>query len=131
PRDFREVSVALRDPGARVLLVVCADEPTDGRTLCADPIVVPPLARRRGEVDRIVDEYARDAIASLDAGVTGFTRADRDWVLEHSASSLPEIEKGTRRLVAIRQAGSLARAATRLGMSHVALSKWIGRRRLP
>jgi hypothetical protein len=52
-------------------------------------------------------------------------------VIEHSAPSLPAIEKGTRRLVAIRQAGSLAQAAGRLGMSHVALSQWIGRRRLP
>jgi molybdenum-dependent DNA-binding transcriptional regulator ModE len=52
-------------------------------------------------------------------------------VIQHSASSLPEIEKGTRRLVAIRQAGSIAQAAARLGMSHVALSQWIGRRRLP
>lgn len=131
PRDFREVSVALRDPASRVQLVVCTDEPADGRALCADPVVIPPLARRRGEVDRIIDEYARDAIASLGAGVTGFTRGDRDWVIEHSSSSLPEIEKGTRRLVAIRQAGSLTRAATQLGMSHVALSRWIGRRRLP
>ena len=33
------------------------------------------------------------------------------------------------RLVAIRQAGSISRAAARLGMSHVALSQWLGRRR--
>ena len=131
PRDFPQVALALRDPSARVQLVLCTADAADARIQLAESIVIPPLARRRAEIDRIVDEYARDAVASLAAGATGFTRADRDWVLEHSASSLPEIEKGTRRLVAIRQAGSLSKAAARLGMSHVALSQWIGRRRLP
>jgi hypothetical protein len=131
PRDFREVSLAIRDPAARVQLVVCTADTDDARTLLADPIIIPPLARRRAELGRIVDEYAQDAIASLAAGVTGFTQADHDWVVAHAASSLPEIEKSTRRLVAIRQAGSIAQAAALLGMSHVALSQWIGRRRLP
>lgn len=131
PRDFREVSIALRDPSSRVQLVVCANQLADARTLLAGPIIIPPLARRRADLDRIVAEYALDAIESLAAGDTGFTRADVDWVVAHSASSLPEIEKGTRRLVAIRQSGSIARAALQLGMSHVALSQWIGRRRLP
>ncbi len=131
PPDFPEVWLALRDPSARVQLVVCTDDAADARSLLADPIVIPPLARRRAELDRIVEEYAREVIESLGAGETGFTHADRDWVMAHSAASLPEIEKGTRRLVAIRQTGSIAQAAARLGMSHVALSQWIGRRRLP
>jgi len=131
PRDFREVSLAIHDPAARVQLVVCTDDTDDARTLLANPIAIPPLVRRRAELGRIIDEYARDAVASLAAGVTGFTTSDHDWVVEHGASSLPEIEKSTRRLVAIRQTSSLAQAAVRLGMSHVALAQWIGRRRLP
>lgn len=131
PRDFPAVSLALRDPASRVQLAVCVEDAADLRTLLADPIAIPPLSRRRAELDQIVEEYARDAIGLLAAEATGFTRADRDWVIEHSASSLPEIEKGTRRLVAVRQAGSITQAAGRLGMSHVALSQWIGRRRLP
>jgi len=130
PRDFFEVSLAVRDPASRVQLAVCTEE-VDARTLLANPIVIPPLARRRAELDRIIEEYAHDAVQALAADATGFVRADRDWVIEHSASSLPEIEKGTRRLVAIRQAGSITQAAGRLGMSHVALAQWIGRRRLP
>jgi pSer/pThr/pTyr-binding forkhead associated (FHA) protein len=131
PRDFRDVSLALRDPSSRVQLVVCSNEPADARTMLADPVVIPSLGRRRGDLERIVEEYARDAIVSFGAAATGVSRADRDWVITHSASSLPEIEKGTRRLAAIRLTGSLARAAGLLGMSHVALSQWIGRRRLP
>jgi pSer/pThr/pTyr-binding forkhead associated (FHA) protein len=131
PHDFPSVWAALRDPNARVQLVVCANEPADGRALLADPIVIPPLGRRRGELERIVDEYARDALAWASAPSASFTTADREWVIAHSGWSLPEIEKGTRRLVALRLAGSIAGAAAWLGMSHVSLSQWIGRRRLP
>ncbi len=131
PRDFHEVARALRDPSSRVQLVLCTDDTRDARTLLADPIVLPPLRRRRAELGRIIDEYARDAIADLAAAATGFLRADHDWVIEHASSTLPEIETGTRRLVALRQAGSITGAAARLGVSHVALSQWIGRRRLP
>ncbi|HWO25783.1 MAG TPA: FHA domain-containing protein [Kofleriaceae bacterium] len=131
PRDLREVWLAFRDPSSHVRLVLCTDDASDARTLLADPIVVPPLPRRSAELGRIVDEYARDAITELAAAATGFSRADRDWVLAHSASTLPEIEQGARRRVALRQAGTITGAATRLGVSHVALSQWLGRRRLP
>jgi len=92
------------------------------------PLQIPPLKARKGDLPRIVEEYALDAIHELGADEAAFTRADRDWVIAHSASTLPDIEKGTRRLVALRQEGSIHRAAMRLGMSHVALSQWLGRR---
>jgi pSer/pThr/pTyr-binding forkhead associated (FHA) protein len=131
PRDFQEVAIALRNPISRVQLVLCTDHVAEAKQLLIDPVIIPPLARRRGELPRIVDEYARDAIEELAATATGFTAAERDWVIAHAASSLPEIEKATRRLIAIRQAESISQAAARLGMSHAALSQWIGRRRLP
>ena len=46
---------------------------------------------------------------------------------EHAATSLGEIEKATLRLTAIRMYGSIGRAATRLGMAHVSLSRRVGR----
>jgi molybdenum-dependent DNA-binding transcriptional regulator ModE len=49
-------------------------------------------------------------------------------VIEHAARSLTEIEQATSRLVAIRQTGSIARAAARLEMSHVTLYQWLNRR---
>jgi transcriptional regulator of acetoin/glycerol metabolism len=50
--------------------------------------------------------------------------------MDHAATSLAEIEKATLRLAALRMRGTIASAATRLGMSHVALSAWMKRRRL-
>lgn len=132
PADFPAVLDALRDPAARVQLVVCshAADTTKKPTIAA-PITLPPLADRASELDRVIDEYGRDAVTSLAVDVNRFTPADRAWVRAHTADSLPEIEKATRRLVALRDGGNVARAAVKLGMSHVALSQWIDRRRLP
>ena len=111
-------------------LIVCGDfdEAPHPFLLRPVPLQIPPLTARTSDLPRIVEEYVLDAIDELGAGEAVFTRADRDWVLAHSASTLLEIEKGPRRLVALRQGGSIHRAAMWLGISHVALSRWLGRR---
>jgi hypothetical protein len=131
PRDFGAVVTAMRDPGCRAQLVVCAQSPIECAPYLAVPIIVPPLDARPGELDRIITEYAEDAIIELGARNRGFVSIDREWVRAHSAESLPDIEKGTLRLVAIRESRNLSNAAARLGMAPVSLSRWIGRRRLP
>lgn len=130
PRDFNDLTLALRRPGAEVQLIVCAHTPAEARSFIAAPIVIPSLRGRDRELDRIIDEYAAEALASL--GCAGpFTSDDRAWVREHSATSLPEIEKGTRRLVALRHTKTLAAAASMLGMAQGSLQEWVGRRELP
>jgi hypothetical protein len=131
PRDFDAVIAALRDPGAQVQLVVCVAVPDDCAPFLAVPVTVPPLAGRAGELDRIIVEYAEDAIDELGASRAGFAAADRAWVRTYAATSLPDIEKATRRLVALRESRNLSNAAARLGMAPVSLSRWIGRRQLP
>jgi hypothetical protein len=133
PRDFAQLTAAVRDPRNRVQLIACGARPADRGELSAPisvPIEVPSLAARAGELDRLIDDFARDAIAAL-AVDTPFTKHDRDWVRVHSADSLVDIEKGTARLVALRTAGNVARAASLLDMAHASLGEWIGRRRLP
>jgi len=131
PKDFYSVITAFRDPNTQVRLVLCARTPEDCDLHLAAPITVPPLTSRLDELGQIITEYAEDAIAELGAPRTGFLPADRDWVRLHSASSLPDIEKATLRLVAIRESRNLSAAAARLGMAPVSLSRWIGRRKLP
>jgi hypothetical protein len=89
--------------------------------------VIPSLASRVGEISQIVEEYARDARTSLGTEKL-LSTADRAWILEHSASTLPDIEKGTLRVVALRKAGSKTAAAELLGMSHPSLSRWLDSR---
>jgi hypothetical protein len=131
PRDFNSVMTAFRGSNSQIQLVVCARTSEDYELYLAPPITVPPLASRPDELDRIITEYAEDALAELGTLRTGFLPADREWVRTHSASSLPDIEKATLRLVAIRESRNLSIAAARLGMAHVSLSRWIGRRKLP
>jgi len=90
--------------------------------------VVPHVTDREHELDRIISEYATDAIHELGTARTTFTPEDLDWVRSHSAATLAEIEKGTRRLVALRASENLSSAAARLGMAPVSLSRWFARR---
>jgi hypothetical protein len=126
PRDLTELARALR--GALVRLVICGLQPPKLTELVLAPIKMPALATRAHELDRIIDAYADEARVALRISAP-LTDADRHWVRAHSATSLPEIEKGAWRIVALREAGSVARAAELLGMTHSALGEWFTRRR--
>jgi hypothetical protein len=129
PDDFPEVRSRLRDADD-VMLIVCVETDDDDGPLLIRPapIHVPPIATRHAGIPRIIDEYARDAIAELDASSEAFTGDDRAWVRAHAAGSLSEIEKATLRLVALHASRNASAAAARLGMAPVSLQRWIGRR---
>lgn len=132
PDDFPVLVARLRD-AEDVLCAVCADELADPHpplTLPA-PLAVPPLAGRPAELDRIIAEYAGDAIAELAAPPSSFPADDHAWVRDHPSASLAEIEKATLRLVTLRTSRSLSHAAAQLGMAAVSLSRWLGRRESP
>jgi hypothetical protein len=128
PRDFAEVVTAVHD--ARVRLVLCGPELPRLTDLVLAPIKVPALATRAHELDRIIDEYVHDASVALQSSAP-FTATDRHWVRAHSATSLPEVEKGAWRILALRQTGNIAGAAELLGMGHTSLGEWLHRRRVP
>jgi hypothetical protein len=91
-------------------------------------IHLPPLQIREAEIPRIIDEYAADAIATLRAPQDRFSDDDRRWVMRYSSRTIPEIEKGTLRLVALKISQGPHHAAMRLGMAPVSLARWLGRR---
>ena len=130
PPDASVVLAEIRRSRPRVQLIICAHGNARGlaELLVADPIVIPPLAGRAHELDRIISEYATEAMRELGAARSTFTEREHEWVRTHAASTLTEIEKGTRRLVALRAAGTPHNAAARLGMAPVSLIRWIGRR---
>jgi hypothetical protein len=132
PSDFAAMRALLRDRHD-VRLVICADDRVEASPFLVrpEPIHLPPLTDRPGEITRIIDEYAHDAIVELSAQRTGFTKTDHAWVRDHATKSLAEIEKATLRLVALRATRSVGIAAVRLGMNTVSLKKWIGRRGMP
>ena len=132
PKDFGQVSAQLR--AARdVMLIFCAHPGAEADPLLTRPapIIVPPLAQRAAELNRIIAEFAGDALFELGAPTSSFTAADHAWVRKHAAASLTEIEAATLRLITLRTSRNLSDAAARLGMSPVSLSRWLGRRELP
>ncbi len=62
-----------------------------------------PLSQRTAELDRIIDEYAAEAVAELGAKPSSFTAEDRAWTRRRRAKTLEEIETTVTRLVAIRE----------------------------
>ena len=128
PRDFADLVAAVRD--ARVRLVICGQQAPKLTEMVLAPIKIPALATRTHELDRIIDEYAQEAAVALQISAS-FTEADRHWVRAHSATSLPEVEKGAWRMLALRQAGNIAGAAALLGMGYTSFWEWLQRRRGP
>lgn len=129
PEDFHALVARLRCAND-VLCVLCAGKLAHPHPPCIlpAPLTVPPLAERSAELDRIIREYAADAIAELAAPAPTFTADDHGWVRDNAAASLAEIEKATLRLVTLRTSRNLSHAAERLGMAPVSLTRWLGRR---
>jgi hypothetical protein len=128
PGAIYDILRRAHEPESDVQLVVCmARRPSQlGGPLA---IEIPPLQLRELELPRIVDEYAAEAIAELRIqSASPFTDRDRWWVMSHCAMSLPEIEKATRRVVALAASQNLALAAARLGMAEISLTRWVERR---
>jgi hypothetical protein len=105
PRDFQKILEQLGRFGPRVLLIVVGTEPNPRYRagIANNPSIrIPPLALRAQELPAVIAEYAAAAADQLLLPLSLFTPEDRDWVLQHAATSLPEIEKATRRLIALR-----------------------------
>lgn len=132
PDDFPALVARLRRTDD-VLCVLCTGHLVDPHPpfILPAPLVIPPLARRPAELDRIIAEYADDAISELAAPRASFTTDDHAWVRDHAAASLAEVEAATLRLIAIHASRNLSHAAARLGMAPVSLSRWLGRRESP
>ena len=116
-----------------MLCVLCLGQLSDPHPplILPAPLTVPPIIQRSADLDRIIAEYAADAIAKVAALASTFTSDDHSWVRECAAGSLAEIEKATLRLVTVRTSRNVSHAAERLGMAPVSLSRWLGRRTPP
>jgi hypothetical protein len=130
PPDMNEVIAATRVPASRVRLVICSTGAEDD--LCkvlrrTAHVVLPTLTTRHEELAEVLGGYADDAQRNL---VVSASITDEDLV--HAGDgcvSHAEAEIAAMRLVVIRAFGVTA-GATRLGLSHAALSRWARRRGL-
>jgi len=131
PFDLKEMLDELRHPGCQTQLVTCATSTREAQLFVAAPVIIPSLASRKAEVDRIIQDYAAEAAASMGIGERWLNPAERVWIRDHVGDSLPGIQKATLRLAAIRRAGSISAGALKVGISHTAMLKWLRTHKYP
>jgi pSer/pThr/pTyr-binding forkhead associated (FHA) protein len=132
PPDFERLRVAMQDPDVRSHLFICIRRAKDASAFDTTAIILPPIKKRKDELRQVIQEYAVDAMAEMKVPISSFRRADVEWVLANESDQLADIEKATRRLVALRVSeGNMSKAAAMIGMARMSLRKWIRNRRLP
>jgi hypothetical protein len=132
PEGLHHLMRKFREHPAPAQLILCAGDASKLAALAPSMIpsmIVPPLTRRQRDINRIVVDQALDAIGQLGAELSSFSEADRQRVVAREAKAWADIEIATLRIVARKHAGSVHRAAERLGLSNVGLRKWFKRRR--
>jgi hypothetical protein len=91
---------------------------------------IPRLSTREDEIDRVLLEYADDAVAALSAPGQGLRPHDLQWIRKSDIKNHDEADEVMTRVVAVRNWG-VSGGATRLGLTHGALSKYLARRKIP
>lgn len=134
PLDIVERHNEYAAPDAQVQLILC-DTSSWGRAKLSAAkgmtICIPPLSDRGADLPDIAHQYFLEAQRTFHAHGLTVSDEDIDWVLEASAGSFHEIEKGAYRLTALRVAqGKIIDAAQLLGMAPVSLRRWLARRGL-
>jgi hypothetical protein len=98
--------------------------------MTAEPVVLTPLNDRGRDRFRILEEIAEDVVAALDVRVPPLSLSDRRVILQHDGEAVPDLEKATLRVAALRSRSTLSDAAKQLGMAPVSLFRWAIARRL-
>jgi predicted component of type VI protein secretion system len=130
PTDFVELVHRVRtSPEIAVQLMVCDTKGID--ELFNASLVIPPLrSRPPQQIAQVIQEYFSEALAAFEVDKPP-TAADRAWIAQHSAQSLSEVAKGTRRLVALQREEGIATAANVLDMAPPSLQRWLKHRGIP
>ncbi|HWO21291.1 MAG TPA: FHA domain-containing protein [Kofleriaceae bacterium] len=124
PSDWKSLIHAIHRPECQTQLVVCSEGSQDAELFNTAPIIIPSLASRKEEIERIIDEYAADAAGELRMGEYWLSPTERAWIRSRMPT-LAAIQNATLRLAAIQQAGSIPAGATLLNISHQGMYKWL------
>lgn len=131
PSDLLETLQVLHRPDGQTQIVTCAANLRDAALFAAAPVGIPRLSSRKAELERIINEYATDAADAMAISDPWLGASERVWIRERVGVSLPDIQKATWRLAAIRRAGSISAGATVAGISHTAMLKWLRANKYP
>ncbi len=135
PADLHHVLLSYRLPDWRTRLVVGAANhkvasQLAGKIPSITSFAIEPLSARAAEIDQLLHAYADDAVQAMHAPGTGLRPHDIQWIRDHGVENLHDIDELMTRVVAVRNWG-VTGGATRVGLTHGALSKYLRRRRIP
>jgi hypothetical protein len=135
PPEFVAIAAASRVRADAPRIMLCAASRDVAATAISKlestvVVEIPPLSRRPEDLDRLIDVYAADAVAALKAPSYGFRDNEMVWLHRTPIASLDDLEELTLRLVAARNWGTKG-GGRRLGISHVALGRWLRSRGIP
>lgn len=128
PRDFDTLAMLLRHHRTMAVLFVCLHNHDRMMDVLCRPITIPPLAERRPELERLLNECLDEAAHTLGVARPQLPAQVQQGVLE-DVESLCDLEKAALRLVVLHNTPNVNQAAQRLNMALVSLNRWIARRR--
>jgi hypothetical protein len=129
PNDLIEMFKILHDTAIPTQVFVLAKYVRKSEVFTPTPFELPPLSAREGELDRLITEYSAEAVQRLGIAPLELTAAQRAR-LRARCETLSDLRKATLRLIALRQAGTIAGAAALLSMNKAALGQWLHARGL-
>jgi len=124
PKDLAAMFELLRASGRPTQVFVLGRYVRKTEVFTARPFLIPPLAARAGELERLVAEYEAEAARRLGMSPPALTAAQRTRIRER-CKTLSDLQKATLRLSALRRAGTLRGAAALLKMSTGSLGEWL------
>jgi len=129
PEHFAALSERLRSSSE--VQYICLDEASLRWLVRPGPIEVPGLHERPQDIPRIIDESMLDALSAV-PWAAPLNEDDRAWLADSASSwAFSVLEKTIARLVALRSSDCVSKAAARLGMTAVSLTRWTERRCMP
>jgi hypothetical protein len=135
PPEFATIVAANRMRAEAPRIMLCAasrDAAAESISKLESSVTVelPPLSLRPTDRDRLIAEYAADAVSALHAPGDGFHEHEMVWLQRAQVEGLDELDELLLRLVAYRNWGAKG-GGRRLGISHVAMGRWLRRRGIP
>jgi hypothetical protein len=126
PSDYELLAPSRRIANGTQLFV-CLHSDDQIIDMMCPPIRIASLAHRVSDLGRLVSEYLADATRALDVGRMRIPARLHNAIMLQT-STLADLEKVVTRIAALKSASSISRAAERLGMAPVSLTRWARRR---
>jgi hypothetical protein len=127
PEDIDLLRERPQRSAACVRLFICVNEIKELTCLCVDTLDVPSLEERISELDDLIDEHIKEAARGLVVEPPVPSLGDRAFIL-YNTKTWADLQKAVTRWVILKVEPNVCRAAGRLKIAPVSLSRWSGRR---